>query len=160
MKVFRNRLYWSCAITLAAVIAVQVVAWPKYQLIVNETNSIEGTVFVWEKNQRLEKGQIAILKWKGGAGYETNSLMLKTIVGTPGDSIESIGRQVRVNGVHVADALSHSPSGKPLEVIESQIIPHHAFLAVNPSSNSFDGRYRVFGLLDENVIVGRAHKVF
>jgi conjugal transfer pilin signal peptidase TrbI len=160
MKPMSSRLGWISTAVLALVVCVQLAALPWFRLFINETNSIDGTLYVWEKNVLPNKGELVVLQWKGGAGYATNTLMFKSIRGVSGDAIETLEQTVNINGVPVAQALLVSATGTPLKTIQAQTIPPGFFFVTNPARNSFDSRYDAFGLVSKDAIVGRAHKVF
>lgn len=160
MKMRGSRLAWTALIALALAVCIQLAAMPWYRLFINETNSVDGTLYVWEKNVVPKKGELAVLRWKGGAGYAQDTLMFKSIHGVTGDFIETREGTVSINGQAVARVLSLSPSGTPIHPIQTQTIPGDHFFVSNPAANSFDSRYEAFGLVSKQDIVGRAHKVF
>jgi conjugal transfer pilin signal peptidase TrbI len=159
-----NRVSTTLGRALFAVLALavggQLAALPWYRLLINDTNSIDGTLYLWEKNALPNKGELAVLKWKGGAGYAPNTLMFKWIKGVSGDDVQTEAQTVKINGVPVAEALSVSAKGTPMLLIQAQTIPSDFFFVANSVPNSFDSRYAAFGLVSKDAIVGRAHKVF
>jgi conjugal transfer pilin signal peptidase TrbI len=160
MKIEISKTGKVCGGLMLAAIAAQVIAMPWYRLFENPTHSISGTIFVWEKNVIPKKGELAVLKWKGGSGYAPDTLMFKSIIGVPGDVITVENTRVFINGALVAEALPSAPSGKPTPTIPAQTIPLNHFFLKNPAPDSFDSRYEAFGLVATSAIVGKAHKVF
>ena len=90
----------------------------------------------------------------------TNTVFIKILGGVSGDTIDVHDRSVLINGQKLAEAKSHSLAGDPLEVIASGIIPAGQVFVYTPHKDSFDSRYQMFGLVDEQQIIGKAYGFF
>lgn len=132
--------------------------WFSYHL--NKTPSLPHAFFAVHKASQPVIGEYAAIEWKGGGGYQKGDVFIKILGGVSGDTIEVRNRSVLINGQKLAEAKSHSLAGAPLQVIAAGTIPAGQVFVYTPHKDSFDSRYQMFGLVDEQQIIGKAHGFF
>ena len=97
-------------------------------------------------------------RWGFGLNM-TESLPHWAFVVDAGDVIEVRGRRIYVAGVFVGEAKPFAQSGRPLEAIESQVIPAGYVFMSGEHIDSYDSRYAEIGLIPRERIIGRAFPV-
>ncbi|MEW6601890.1 MAG: S26 family signal peptidase [Nitrospirota bacterium] len=132
-----------------------------------------------------ERGDLIAFKGRGIPRFADGVRFVKMVAGMPGDVItvevfseEERNRHTRViekegmmikqrlqgrvylhrkvTGKTLAfDATETDSSGKPLPVIQAQVIPEGKFFAVGTVERTYDSRY--WGLVDEKQVIGQAY---
>lgn len=82
--------------------------------------------------------------------------LIKQIVGVNGMEIRVVGSDIYVDGVFVGKAKPYSKSGAKLAVITNKFIPENNYFVAAEHVDSYDSRYREFGLINEKNIIGVA----
>ena len=77
----------------------------------------------------------------------TPNLLVKQIVGIPGERIIHQHKHIFVNNHDCGEVLSITPSGAYLSPIEAEEIPEGYLFVYAPHPESFDSRYQQFGLV-------------
>lgn len=130
---------------------------------INESPSIDARVVLVVRGLQPDaRGQHVVFRWAGGNGIvRPGEQLVKIVAGLPGDEI-AIGpdRLVRVAGAPVGIAKPYSSKGIALEAIAPGRIPADKVFLAGQSVDSFDSRYRTFGLLGRSEIVGRAYVLY
>ncbi len=81
------------------------------------------------------------------------SMLMKAVIGLPGDNISLNEKGVYVNGVYFGPVKQHDKQGLPLPVINSKFtLQKDQYFAACRSVNSFDSRY--FGPVPKSEIKG------
>lgn len=132
-----------------------------YQIGVNVTNSLPGTLFLIEKdNLDLKQGDLVSFRNKNTILYP-NKTLLKIVTGKQGDkiTIDSKSRSYGVNKYQFF-AKEFSRTGKKLEVFKfkKNTIPDNKYFVTTPAKDSYDSRY--FGFIDKSQIIGKAWAIF
>ena len=114
----------------------------RYNIRYNVTESVPYTLFLGHPIEKVERSSYVSF-------YRADNYLplVKEIKGIPGDIIETIEKDVYVNGQYCGHAKPVSNSGKEYTAIESQIIPPGYIYVFSPHPNSFDSRYAEFGLV-------------
>jgi|TARA_R110002096_G_scaffold14761_4_gene51999 conjugal transfer pilin signal peptidase TrbI len=123
----------------------------------NMTESLPHWAFVVDAEALATKGELAMFEVPDNAYYDRP--FVKRIVGVEGDVIEVRGRRIYVAGVFVGEAKPFAQSGRPLEAIESQVIPAGYVFMSGEHIDSYDSRYAEIGLIPRERIIGRAFPV-
>ena len=178
---------------LGVVVCVVVVLFARASLAdhyVVPTGSMEPTVAVDDRvvvaksayGLRVPLTDFWLVRWGGGPqrgdvvvleSPEGGTILLKRIVGLPGDTITVHGGEISVNGtpVPVKDGVEDllgkqhlirlGDGGRefPNPDVPSPKLPANKYLVMGDNrGNSKDGRY--FGLVDEDVILGHAVRIY
>ena len=178
---------------LGVVVCVVVVLFARASLAdhyVVPTGSMEPTVAVDDRvvvaksayGLRVPLTDFWLVRWGGGPqrgdvvvleSPEGGTILLKRIVGLPGDTITVHGGEITVNGtlvpvkdgvedllgkqhlIRLGDGGRDFPNGD----VPSAKLPANKYLVMGDNrGNSKDGRY--FGLVDEDVILGHAVRIY
>lgn len=129
----------------------------RYQLAVNMTKSLPGSVFLIDKSHKCAvKGELVAFTWKNAPPIPDGITVIKRVAGVSGDSVKVENRHVLVNGILVGRAKETSRTGEPLVAIDEGVIPLNYFFAAGDHPDSFDSRYERPGLISTDTIKGRA----
>lgn len=145
-----------CFVLLGLGIAL-VLFTSRYQLALNMTESLPGTVFLIDKKDReVSRGRYVAFTWQGAAPIPDGITVIKRVAGVEGDQLTVTDRNVFINGHKVGIAKTHSRTGDPLVAISDAIIPFGYFYASADHPDSFDSRYAKPGLIPTSAVKGRA----
>jgi len=101
----------------------------------------------------INRGDVVVFRSPKTNDSETKDL-IKRVVGLPGETIESQGGQVLIDGIALAEGYLQ-PGIDPGPPVERQVIPQgHVFVMGDNRSQSKDSRS--FGPISESLVVGRA----
>ncbi|MCG6391828.1 signal peptidase I [Vibrio fluvialis] len=140
----------SCAIGLST----------RYTLSLNTTESLDYRVFITDKRQKhIEKGEYVKFLLPPNK-YFYQSHWTKRVAGVPGDTITVNGRDVYVNGQFVGHAKDRSATNTEYFPIEPGIIPPGYYFMQADHEDSYDSRYKSFGLVHESTFIGRDYPLW
>ena len=129
----------------------------RYQLALNMTESLPGTVFLIDKKDKtVSRGRYVAFTWKNAAPIPDGITVIKRVAGVEEDKVSVVNRTVLINGQKVGVAKTHSRTGDPLVAIPDATIPFGYFYASADHPDSFDSRYAKPGLIATSAIRGRA----
>lgn len=145
-----------CFVLLGLGIAL-VLFTSRYQVALNMTESLPGTVFLIDKKDReVSRGRYVAFTWQGAAPIPDGITVIKRVAGIEDDTVSVVNRTVLINGQKVGVAKTHSRTGDPLVAISDAIIPFGYFYASADHPDSFDSRYDKPGLISTSAVKGRA----
>lgn len=145
------------ALLFVALLLGTVLFTSRYQLAVNMTESLPGSVFLIDKShKRAVKGELVAFTWKNAPPIPEGITVIKRVAGVTGDSVKVENRHVLINGLFVGRAKETSRTGEPLVAIDEGLIPQDYFFATGDHPDSFDSRYKRPGLISTDAIKGRA----
>lgn len=146
------------ALVWVALLIATVLFMSRYQLALNMTESLSGSVFLIDKSDRNAlKGELVAFTWKNAPPIPEGITVIKRVAGVTGDSVKVENRHVLINGIFVGRAKETSRTGEPLEAIADCVIPENYFFAAGDHPDSFDSRYERPGLISTDSIKGRAY---
>ena len=132
-----------------------------YELFVNLSESLPGTLYVVEKNQIPNKGDYAAFYYSSDFLYPKGARFLKRVVGVAGDVVSTRNHHFFVNGQEVGYALGTTSSGKPILASSfAGVIPPGYFYVRGDHPLSLDSRYQAVGLVSKQIIFGCGFKLF
>ena len=126
---------------------------PVVPVLINWTPSIPyRVVYVDYFDRSLGRGDLIVYTFEGQAAERDypglrHQPFFKRIAGLPGDAVTVRDREVFVNGVRVGRAKTQTFDRRPLEPIDSTVIPPGFLYVQGTSPDSFDSRYRSSGLV-------------
>lgn len=129
----------------------------RYQVALNMTESLPGTVFLIDKTDKaVTRGRYVAFTWRGAAPIPDGVTVVKRVAGVEGDRVRVQNRFIFINGQKTALAKTHSRTGDPLTPIRDLVIPERQFFALADHPDSFDSRYEKPGLISTEAVRGRA----
>lgn len=158
---FRRRL--AKLVTVLFFVAISYMAISQWAFLsIKISESIDGKLFVVLVNKAPQKGDLVMFKAKKSLvdviGVEQ---WTKSVCGVEGDVISHRGRSIFINNVKVGEAITRSKLyKKDMEMIEDGVIPKGFVFVCGTHQKSFDSKYKLVGLVDENTFVGRAIRLF
>lgn len=149
-----------------AAIRVFVNPVPLVPLLFNVTPSLPYTVaIISRRTERVTRGDYVIYAFRGAAIVQFPGLarqpFFKRVGGVAGDRVQVEGRRVLVNGTDVGVVKRFAAATMlPLEPIEPRTIPPHYLYMQGTSTDSFDSRYRISGLVHVRDVIAVVHPLF
>lgn len=155
----RNPWWWS-RLTLTMVVMLAAMSWlhARVGLGLNTDACIPEQLFIVAKQSPTpERGAFFSFLSQGAAPYEDGTVMLKLMLGMPGDRFQVTGGRVLINGVD--RGIVH-----PVDKVQvhkgdvDYIIPADHFALLGTTPESYDSRY--WGLVHIDQLRGKAWAVF
>lgn len=115
---------------------------PFFGLRINTTPSVSHHVFIKTPRKKYSRNIYVTL-----TNSQSNTLLVKRLIGLPGDLIQYVDNHVLVSGIDCGEVKKLSPSGFYLTPIPQGTIPEGYCFVSAPHENSFDSRYAEFGLV-------------
>jgi len=163
--VFMTFIY-RVGLPLLGVILFFSIASNYYRLAFNTTESLAGSVYLIDKNALPERGDIAAFIPPHGnintnqKGYLSTSSFLKETIGVSGDEVIITDTDVFVNAQHLGPIYSEGSNGQVLIPTKSGIVPIKHYFMGTKHHGSYDSRYASIGYISEDLIIGRAIRLF
>jgi len=136
-------------------------AAPWYEFIVNKSDSLPGVLFILDKTTQPVCGDTTVFDMPDDNRFYKGARMIKIIKGCQGDVISVTRQEVFINDQSVGFFKGRSTQGNhklyPLTVNE---VPTDKVYLYAPHSQSYDSRYRSFGLRDTTELLGAATRIF
>jgi signal peptidase I len=160
---FRRNAEW-VVIVAVAILSALLVKTTLIEAFYIPSGSMEPTlktgdrVLVNKVSYRLHdihRGDVVVFKRPPGVAGEANIKdFIKRVIGLPGDTVETRGDVVYVNGKRLKE--SYLPAGtRTVPSIDLKKIPaHHLWVMGDNRTNSSDSRF--FGPIEEKSVIGRA----
>lgn len=159
----RNRAIrsWALTIVLALGITICVKTWfyqpysiPSASMV--PTLEVGDRVVVSKMNKDPGRGDIIVFERPENdpaSGPDAPDVLIKRVIGLPGDTVSASDGKVYVNGRPLREA--YLPNGTITDMAESIDVPPNHYLVLGDNRRvSQDGR--VFGPISKDLIVGRA----
>lgn len=152
---------WGITIAVAVVLTIllktfilQAYSIPSPSMV--PTLKVGDRVVVFRLNRNPARGDIVVFDRPANdpkSSPDDPDVLIKRVIGLPGDTVEARGGKVYVNGKELVE--SYLPSGTETTIADPITVPTGQVLVLGDNrSQSFDGRY--FGTISKNLIVGRA----
>jgi len=133
----------------------------KYEMNINLSNSLGGAVYLVEKGALPSLNDYAAFYYPSDFIYPKHARFLKRVVGMAGDTVESKGHQFFVNGKPVGVALPVTSDGRSIEENDFKgVIPAGHYYMQGDHPKSLDSRYKVVGLVSDQMLIGRGYRLF
>lgn len=140
--------------------AAQLAFGRSYFVALNLTESLPGTIFLVEKDVMPQRFELMAFRWEPNWPYPHGCIFVKKLIGLPGSIVTAEGRNFFVDGNPVGHAKERAKSGESLEIGPVGIIPPRHYYVAGTHPDSLDSRYLLTGWIEQNQIVGKAHRVF
>lgn len=132
----------------------------RWKLDFNTTESLAYRVFVTDKyTKQVAKGDYVKFLLPPNR-YFYQSHWTKRIAGIPGDVITVKDRNVYINGEFVGHAKDRSATNTHYFPITPGIIPPGYYFMQADHEDSYDSRYKSFGLVHESAFIGRSYPLW
>ena len=132
-----------------------------FEFTLNLSYSMPESLYLIQKGVQPNKGDYVAFAYQRDFIFVRGAPMLKRVEGVQGDVITSGAHKYYVNGKFVGEALERTTQGLPLEESNfNRTIPRGFYYVKGEHVRSFDSRYKAVGLVYEDMVIGRAFKVF
>ena len=154
---------WIYLLIIAAAILISARSYvsesfPK--IVFSESESLEKSVFVvTQASGDLERGDYVTFRIPENPFMDQVSVT-KIIRGLPGDEIIIKDRWIYVAGEKIGRAKDKTRAGLDLTPIEAGVIAQGQYFVAGTHIDSYDSRYKSFGLISSYQIGGKAEPIF
>ena len=152
----KKHMTWLFGLTFLLLVGSKVVG-----IGVNLTDSLPKKFYAINKIDRnVKKGQLISFRYCGEF-YPHGTQVGKKVLGVPGDVVTEENRNFYINGIFVGRAKELSLSGQPIDASAFRgVIPKGKFWFGTDHVDSFDSRYAMAGLADDNDVIGHIIALF
>jgi signal peptidase I len=132
-----------------------------YRIIFNCTNSLPERLFFVKVNDKdLKVNDFVVAYSKNLPNMQDNVQLIKHVAGVAGSSIKRYGTSLYVDDKFWCTVNEQRVKWGVIHPVDKLIVPKDCYFVLGTSSNSFDSRYKEFGLLCKNQILGKAYALF
>lgn len=156
-QILGKSLAWYGAISIAVMVITHLCHFGY-----NLSPSLPGKVYFTNKQDKdyIRNGEIITFKFFGEY-YPHGTLLLKKVVGLPGDVVTEVDRVFYINGTPVGKAKEVDLNGNPLKMNSFRgAIPAGKFWFATDHVDGYDSRYEMAGFGDFQDVVGRSYKIW
>ena len=129
-----------------------------WMIAINQTGSLQYTLFLVRKSVLPVKGQYIIFRAPGNGLY--NKPFIKLVGGVEGDAVTRDGYSYYVNGKYIGKAKEFSKSGNPVKLGPVGDIPQGNYFVYTNNKDSYDSRYEEIGWVKSSNIIGVAYPIY
>lgn len=159
-KALQNNKWWAVYTIFIVLITI---CFKHYRVIFNCTNSLSEKLFIVKVgDNELKHGDFVVAYSKGLPNMPDKMQLIKKVVGLPNQTISFIHNNLYIDGIFCCEAHDRKViwgEVHPL-TLRQMIIPTDCYFVKGTSNNSFDSRYKEFGFICKNQILGKAISLF
>lgn len=128
----------------------------------NRTHSMPQYLWISQnRNFKLNRNDLVVFySNSNNKGLPINDKVAKQISGMPGDKIKLSNNWVYINNNKIVGINESFAFFGDIHPIESQIIPPKCYFLRGMAFDSYDSRYKEFGLVCESQIIGKSWAFF
>ena len=156
----KMNIFTAVLVTVILAAGVVTALSTRFKITFNTTESLDYRIFITDKSVKKFHAGDYVKFMLPSNKYFNRSHWTKRIAGVPGDRITVSGRDVFINGVFVGHAKEKSASNTKYYPITPGIIPHNFYFLQADHEDSYDSRYRSFGLVHESTFIGRDYPLW
>lgn len=151
------KTYLKFTAAFGAFAVVMFMVFSTYTIGINLSDSLPQKVFLIQKNASFDKGDYIQLSHQSSDEkfFKNGVMMVKQIIGSPGDKIEFKEREFFINGEHFGKTKPLSKDGRNLEQNKTKTLDKNEYFVYTPHKDSFDSRYTHMGYISPTQIVGK-----
>lgn len=138
----------------AALVGVMLLFGENYQLFINQSDSLPGSVFLVQKRVLPARGDYVVFTPPPNPYHR--DLFLKVVGGTEGDVVRERIGVFYVGSQPIGPAKPTSQKGDPLQPGPVGTIGEGQYFVYGTHKDSYDSRYAAIGWIGADRIIGRA----
>lgn len=127
---------------------------------INLTESLPQKFWLIVYKKTPKKGDYILFKAPFECDVPHGTLVIKQILGEPGDSVIRVEQDFFINNDYIATAKRHSLKGLSLAPGPSGILPPNQYFVLSPHPDSLDSRYQKMGWIERKQIIGVAYPLW
>lgn len=134
-----------------------------YRIVINFTHSLPEHLFLVKVNDKqLNVNDFVVAYSKGLPNMPDNVQLIKLVAGVPGSSVKRNGAGLYIDNKFCCYVNEQKTTWGIVHPItdKSLAIPNGCYFVRGTSDKSFDSRYKEFGLICKNQILGKAFSLF
>lgn len=159
-RVLRNNKWWAI---YSVTVILFTILFKYYQIVINCTHSLPQKLFIAEVgDKQLKLNDFVIAYSRGLPNLADNVQLVKIVVGLPNEVVSFKNNKLFINDRFCCNVNDHKVvwgEVHPLTLKQLKI-PAGCYFVKGASTNSFDSRYKEFGLICKDQILGRAISLF
>ena len=128
-------------------------------LLVAQTNSLPYRYLLLIKNASAKKGDLIAIRHHPLSNMP-NIILTKRLVGLPGDTITLHGQIMKINEEWQGALHKENSQGYPLTPLDASAIPTGFVFVAGSHEGSLDSRYKEFGLVKNQHILGKVYALW
>lgn len=128
-------------------------------LLVSQTNSLPYRYMLLIKNASAKKGDLVAIRHHPLSNMP-NIILTKRLVGLPGDTITLHGQIMKINEEWQGALHKENSQGYPLTPLGVRTIPTGFVFVAGSHEGSLDSRYKEFGLVKNQHILGKVYALW
>lgn len=152
-----------CFLTYILLISMIVIVTQKYRMIFNLTHSLSQKIFFIDVgNRNLVKGDFIVTKNNYLPNIPHEFALIKEIAGIGDDIVTIRKNKLYIDNRYCCIVKSIVVEWGTLHPLTEStlVIPKDCFFVRGTSNNSFDSRFKEFGFICKNQILGKAYPLF
>lgn len=129
-----------------------------YILTFNTSKSLPQTGFLIKKNEPFDKGDFVLFEFQSldERFVKNGTRIVKKVIAKEGDKFSINENEIFINGVSFGVIKSESISGEKLFPNKNNVLEKGEYFLYAPHVDSYDSRYKSFGFVKEEQIVGKS----
>lgn len=148
-------------ILLSLIVILGFMVFGKYNLVINYTHSLPQTLFLVDVGDKeLHLGSYVAFRAYNLPNISNNHRILKIVKGIEGDRITVKNNYVWINDSKIARINYQEAYWGTISPIKNMVIPKNCYFMYGIANTSFDSRYKEFGLVCKDLIIGKAYPLF
>jgi signal peptidase I len=128
-------------------------------LLVAQTNSLPYRYFLLIKKAPAKKGDLIAIQHHP-LSHAPNIILTKKLVGLPGDNIILQGQIMKINQEWQGALHLKNSQGQTLKPLNVRTIPEDFVFVAGSHNGSLDSRYKEFGLVKRQHILGKVYALW
>lgn len=128
-------------------------------LLVAQTNSLPYRYFLLIKKASFKKGDLIAIQHHP-LSHAPNIILTKRLVGLPGDNITLQGQVMKINQEWQGTLQLKNSQGHLLKPLNVRTIPEGFVFVAGSHNGSLDSRYKEFGLVKRQHILGKVYPLW
>lgn len=147
--------YWPLLLVPLALLLTQTIGYS-----INLTGSLPQKFWLIVYKKTPRKGDYILFKPLLDAEVPQGTLVIKQVIGLPGDTIIRVEQDFFINNDWIATAKKRSLKGLPLSPGPTGVLAPGQYFVLSHHPDSFDSRYQKMGWIKTNQIIGVAYPLW
>ena len=157
MTLFRDKLFIGATLFFIALYAL----FCRYNVLFNYTHSLPQKIFIVDVgNKNLKVGDYAAFHSEHLPNTLNGMKIIKIISGVQGDVVDVKDNEVFINNKYLTKIYTRKAIWGEITPIDKTVIPKDCYFMEGTARTSFDSRYKEFGLICKDQIIGKAFPYF
>lgn len=164
-SVMQSMLWVSCKsikpLLLSVFLVALVITLCRFPIVLNVSHSLPQKIFVVDAGDlSLRTNDFVVFKASNLPNMPNGYKVIKKVMGVFGDKFKVQDNVLYKNGQQISKIYYTKAYWGKIQPIASITVPKDCFFMMGTAKTSFDSRYKDFGIVCKNLIIGRAYPYF